>query len=88
MDGEERKPQILRAKVRWSDRPRLSPDAASRQGRVTRLAIETFGDPRTAIEYLNQDCGKLGGRPLDLAVESPEGLGRVERALTELKSVC
>lgn len=67
-------------RMRWSDRPKLSPDAAGRQGRVTKLALETLGRD-AAIAYLNADCGNLGGRPLDVAMESAEGFGRVERDL-------
>jgi uncharacterized protein (DUF2384 family) len=55
---------------------------------VTRLALEAFGSRDKAIAYLNTACGKLGGRPLDLAVESAEGLGRVERALANLRPAC
>lgn len=70
-----------RGRPRWSDRPKLAPDAAGRQGRVTKLALEVLGGKDAAIAYLNADCGKLGGRPLDLAIASAEGLLRVERDL-------
>ena len=88
MESNETPARPTRAKMRWSDRPTLAPDAASRQGLATRLALEAFESQCEAIAYLNTACGKLGGRPLDLAVESAEGLGRVERALADLKSAC
>ncbi|WP_260924610.1 hypothetical protein [Novosphingobium sp. 9] len=88
MDSEEKPGRPFRSKVRWSDKPRLAPDAASRQGQVTKLALDTLGNRDVAIAYLNTACGKLGGRPLDLAIESAEGLGRVERSLAALKPVC
>jgi len=85
MSDEEHKPQANRKKIRWSDKPKLAPDAASRQGRVTRLAIDALGDLKAAVNFLNTDCGKLGGRPLDLAVGSAEGFGRVEQALANIR---
>lgn len=88
MISDDRTDRPAHGKARWSDRPRLSPDAASRQGQVTKRALEAFGARDEAIAYLNTACGKLGGRPLDLAVESAEGLGRVERALADLKPAC
>ncbi len=88
MNSEDKTAASFRPKVRWSDRTKLTPDAARRQGRVTKLALETFGGRDEAIAYLNTACGKLGGRPLDLAVKSAEDLGRVERALSDLKPAC
>ncbi len=88
MESDEKPARPTRPKVRWSDRPKLAPDAASRQGLATRLALEAFESREEAIAYLNTACGKLGGRPLDLAVESAEGLGRVGRALADLKPAC
>lgn len=85
MDSESKPDRPIRAKVRWSDQPKLAPDAAIRQGLVTKLALEALGNRDQAIAYLNAACGKLGGRPLDLAVESAEGLSRVERALADLR---
>jgi uncharacterized protein (DUF2384 family) len=75
-----------RGRPRWSDRPKLAPDAAGRQGRVTKLALEAFGGKDEAIAYLNADSGKLGGRPLDVAIASAEGLLRVERDLDQKMS--
>lgn len=53
MASDEKPARPARAKVRWSDRPKLAPDAAGRQGLVTRLALEAFGSRDKAIAYLN-----------------------------------
>jgi uncharacterized protein (DUF2384 family) len=66
------------------DGPRLSPEAAERQGRVTRLAFEALRDSPAVVAFLNTEDPALGGRPIDLAVASPEGLAAVERAITAL----
>lgn len=68
------------------DTPRLSPDEAERQGRASRLAFELLGGSAAAIAFLNTEHAELGGRPLDLATRSPEGLLAVEAALAELAS--
>lgn len=68
------------------DAPRLSADAAERQGRVSRLAFDTLGRPDAVIAFLNTHDERLGGRPLDLAVESVAGLAAVEAALIMLRS--
>ncbi len=64
---------------------RLAPDRAERQGRVARLAFEALGrDGATA--YLNGFDDGLGGRPLDLALESAEGLAAVEAEIAARKA--
>lgn len=62
--------------------PRLSPEQAARQGRISQLAIARLG-PQDAIAFLNGKDEKLGGRPLDLAIESIDGLREAERRLEE-----
>ncbi|WP_442680482.1 antitoxin Xre/MbcA/ParS toxin-binding domain-containing protein [Sphingomonas sp. ASY06-1R] len=66
--------------------PRLSPEEAARQGRATSLAFDTLGKSDAVIAFLNTDDPALGGRPLDLAIASPEGLLSVERALAARKT--
>jgi uncharacterized protein (DUF2384 family) len=61
--------------------PRMAPDQARRQGRVSRVAFETLGRSDAVIAFLNTHDDALGGRPIDLAVASEEGLLRVEHAL-------
>jgi uncharacterized protein (DUF2384 family) len=75
--GDEPEVKPRRTHFRRSDRPKLTPDAAGRQGRVTKLALEALGKDE-AIAYLNLDSAKLGGRPLDLATGSADGLKQVE----------
>ena len=63
------------------DGPRLTPEQAERQGRASRLAFDMLREPAAVIAFLNTHDPELGGRPLDLAIASPDGLLRVERAL-------
>ena len=58
----------------------LAPDAAERQGRVTRLAIEALG-ASAAILFLNSEHDGLSDRPLPLATASEDGLQSVLRLL-------
>ncbi|WP_088182583.1 hypothetical protein [Sphingobium sp. Z007] len=60
---------------------RLAPDAAERQGRITRMAIETLG-ASDAILFLNSQHDGLADRPLALATTSEDGLQSVLRVLT------
>lgn len=60
--------------------PRLTPDQAERQGRVSQAAFLALGQAE-AIAFLNGHDDVLGGRPLDLAIDSPEGLAAVEDVL-------
>lgn len=60
---------------------RLAPDAAERQGRITRMAIETLG-ASDAILFLNSQHDGLTDRPLALATTSEDGLQSVLRLLT------
>jgi hypothetical protein len=56
---------------------RLDPAAAERQGKAASLAYDKFGDFAQTKEFLNAQNEALGGRPIDLAVASPEGLAVV-----------
>lgn len=60
---------------------RLAPDAAERQGRITRLAIDRLG-ASDAILFLNTQHDGLDDRPLALATNSEDGLQSVLRVLT------
>ena len=66
--------------------PRLSPEEAARQGRASQLAFATLRQPAAVIAFLNTHDEALGGRPLDLAIASADGLSAVERALAERAS--
>jgi uncharacterized protein (DUF2384 family) len=67
-----------------STAPRLTPDQAKRQSRVSRLAFETLNRPGAAVTFLNAHNDVLAGRPIDLAIGSAEGLLRVEQVMTTL----
>jgi hypothetical protein len=73
------KPKINRFRKRF-DGVRLSPEAAARQGKAATAAWMALGK-EASIEFLNAHNDDLGGRPIDLAVESPEGLAAVEKLL-------
>lgn len=60
---------------------RLTPAEAARQGRAARLAWERMPGAGRAVAFLNAHDSTLGGRPIDLAVQSPEGLMAVEKAI-------
>jgi uncharacterized protein (DUF2384 family) len=66
---------------RRKDVVRLSPEEAVRQGRAARLAWETFPEPGAAVAFLNTFHLELGGRPIDLAVASAQGLLAVEQEI-------
>ncbi|MDO6415580.1 hypothetical protein Q4F19_14415 [Sphingomonas sp. BIUV-7] len=59
----------------------LTSEEATRQGRVSRLAFEAMKEPGAAVAFLNAEDSALGGRPIDLAVASAEGLLSVEQAI-------
>lgn len=61
--------------------PPMAPDVAARQGRVASLAFAAFKEREAVMAFLNTHDDTLGGRPIDLAIASPEGLAAVEAAL-------
>lgn len=79
-DGDTRKPQSMRFRRRYTT-VRLTPEQAGRQGQVATSAFKAFGGRDAAVAFLNGHDDALGGRPLDLAVASAEGLAAVEQAL-------
>ena len=86
MDPEQpaapKKPEFKRFRAKFNAL-KLTPDQANRQGQVARNAWAALGDREAVMQFLNTHDEALGGRPLDLAVESAEGLSAVERAMTE-----
>jgi len=65
---------------------RLPPDQATRQGQVATAAFRHFGERDAAMAFLNAHDEALGGRPLDLAIASAEGLAMVEAAMAGRKA--
>ena len=59
---------------------KLSADEANRQGRIVRIAFELMGRD-VARTFLNEPDDALGGRPLDVATASAEGMQAVEAAI-------
>jgi hypothetical protein len=78
--SELEKPQTKRFRRRF-DAVRLSPDQATRQGEAATAAWLAFKDRDAMVAFLNTHDDDLGGRPIDLAVESVEGLATVKQAL-------
>jgi uncharacterized protein (DUF2384 family) len=60
--------------------PVLSPAEGKRQGRAVRAA-QALGDVEAVRAFLNSPHEALGGRPIDLAVASDEGMAAVEAAI-------
>ncbi|MAW98283.1 MAG: hypothetical protein CMN72_01265 [Sphingomonas sp.] len=67
-----------------ANRTRPPADQQERQGRIARIAWLTLPDRDMAVLFLNEHNEALGGRPIDLAIESEEGLLAVERAIHDL----
>lgn len=63
---------------------RPSPDQMRRQGRVAQVAWAELGARDAVMEFLNAHHEGLGGRPIDIALASDEGLLATERALSDL----
>lgn len=64
--------------------PVPSPDQTRRQSNVVQSAWRHFGAPGPVIAFLNTRHADLQGQPLHLAIESEEGLKRVEGLLDEM----
>ena len=64
--------------------PPPSREQVHRQNDVLQSAWRHFGQPGLVIAFLNTRHEQLDGQPLHLAVESAEGLMRVERLLEEM----
>lgn len=78
-----RRPDVKRFRKRFTA-VRLSPEEAARQGRISQGAWLALGGRDAAIAFLNTHHDALGGRPIDLAVASDEGLDAAERELAAL----
>ncbi|WP_213981849.1 antitoxin Xre/MbcA/ParS toxin-binding domain-containing protein [Sphingomonas sp. dw_22] len=76
-EGDPPKAKFFRKKFTTA---RLPADSAVRQGQVATLAFLKLGREE-ATAFLNTFDEALGGRPLDLAVASADGLRAVEAAI-------
>ncbi|MBB5720094.1 hypothetical protein FHR23_003054 [Stakelama sediminis] len=64
-----------------ANRTRPPADQQERQSRIARTAWLTLPDRTMAVAFLNEYHDTLGARPIDLAIESEEGLRAVERVI-------
>jgi len=64
--------------------PLPTPDQSRRQGNVVQSARRHFGEPGPVIAFLNTRHSALEGQPLHLAIESDEGLERVQALLSQM----
>jgi hypothetical protein len=65
--------------------PLPTPEQARRQSELIRSAWRHFGEAAPMIAFLNTLHDELDAQPLRLAIESDEGLLRVERLLGEIE---
>lgn len=84
--AEAQDPSPQKRFFRQARSAKLPPESARRQGLVTKLALDTFGDKDAAITYLNSESVLLGGRPLGLATATADGLRSVEQDLAAISA--
>lgn len=68
---------------RASNAINLTPDQRRRQASAMQLAWAKLGSREAVMAFFNEHSETLGGRPLDLAVDSDEGLEGVVALLNE-----
>lgn len=61
-----------------------TPEQSRRQACIVQSAWRHFGEPGPVIAFLNTPHAVLEAQPLHLAIESDEGLGRVEALLKQM----
>jgi hypothetical protein len=66
--------------------PVPTPDQSRRQSELVQAAWRHFREAAPMIAFLNSRHDALEGQPLHLAIESDEGLARVERLLQQLNA--
>jgi hypothetical protein len=64
--------------------PLPTPDQSRRQTNVVQSAWRHFGEPGPVIAFLNTRHSALEAQPLHLAIESDEGLERVQALLSQM----
>jgi hypothetical protein len=70
---------------RWQPNVTLSPDQAKRQSAVLRYACHGLPSRDATVAFLNTYNSQLDGVPLHLALESEEGLVKVQQILMKRK---
>jgi hypothetical protein len=66
--------------------PVPTPDQSRRQSELVQAAWRHFREAAPMIAFLNSRHDALEAEPLHLAIESDEGLARVERLLQQLNA--
>ena len=77
-------PRRTMAFRKYTKKPVPTPDQARRQNHIVQSAWRHFGESAAAIAFLNTRHDGLDSHPLHLAIESDEGLARVETLLSEM----
>jgi uncharacterized protein (DUF2384 family) len=77
-----RRPRSMEFRKRRS--PPMPAEQSRRQSQLMQSAWRHFGDAAPVIAFLNTRHDALDALPLHLAIESDEGLERVEKLLKEL----
>lgn len=72
------RPTFRRSKF---SQPRLAPEEAARQGAAASHAFKILQDRDRVLAFLNGHDESLGGRPIDIAIASDEGLAAVTETL-------
>jgi hypothetical protein len=84
-DAKPRRRQSMNFRKR-SNGPPPTPDQSRRQSDLVQAAWRHFREAAPMIAFLNSRHEALEGQPLHLAIESDEGLRRVERLLQQLNA--
>lgn len=66
---------------RYAGEKPLDTDETRRRGLAVRLASTSHPTSEAAVAFLNSHNDELGGRPIDIATASDDGLAAVEAAL-------
>jgi hypothetical protein len=69
------------SRFKKSTAPRLTREEMIRQGRIVNVAQAALADLASVRAFLNSHHEGLGGRPIDLAVASDDGLAAAEAAI-------
>ncbi len=77
----ESAPKPARKPFRKFPTVRPTPEQMARQARIAGRAWAVLGDRDAVMAFLNTHHDALGGRPIDLALASDEGLEQVERVM-------
>jgi hypothetical protein len=84
-DAKPRRAQGMKFRKRSKGTP-PTPDQSRRQSDLVQAAWRHFREAAPMIAFLNSRHEALEGYPLHLAIESDEGLARVERLLQQLNA--